>query len=154
MLLQLFFLLFLFPKKKKKKKRGKLLLFKKKRINGINKCPILGIDIYCGVELFNAIYFFFPSESSSVCTQHFRIAVEYTFCAWRMGAMITFMRIMAKYGWEKVRNGIERPLCAYRGEVFVSSPPFRDGRRALSPAISISISIVELVRRPSTKICV
>lgn len=31
------------------------------QINGINKCPILGIDIYCGVELFNAIYlsFFF-----------------------------------------------------------------------------------------------
>lgn len=58
------------------------MLFKKKRINGINKCPILGIDIYCGVELFNAIYFFFPSESS-VCTQHFHdaIAVESIFCA-------------------------------------------------------------------------
>ncbi|CRK95207.1 CLUMA_CG008847, isoform A [Clunio marinus] len=48
------------------------------------------------------------NESSSVCTQHSMlcIAVEYIFCAWRMGAMITFMRIMAKYGCEKVRNGI------------------------------------------------
>ena len=58
---------------KKEKKTFMLLLFKKKRINGINKCPILGIDIYCGVELFNAIYFFFPKESSSVCTQHFHV---------------------------------------------------------------------------------
>lgn len=58
------FLLFLRPES------FMLLLFKKKRINGINKCPILGIDIYCGVELFNAIYFFVPRESSS--TQHFR----------------------------------------------------------------------------------
>lgn len=79
-------------------------LFKKKRINGINKCPILGIDIYCRVELFNAVYFFFPKESSSVCAQH----SPRKLASLRMGAMITtFMRIMAKYGCGKVRNGIE-----------------------------------------------
>lgn len=57
-------------KKNKKNEQNKsfmLLLFKKKRINGINKCPILGIEIYSGVELFNAVYFFFLWESSSVC---------------------------------------------------------------------------------------
>ena len=40
-----------------------------------------------------------------------------------MGAMITFMRIMAKYGCEKVRNGIGIALCAYwKAKKFLSFP--------------------------------
>lgn len=49
-----------------------------------------------------------------------RIAAEYIFCVFCAGAMITFMRIMAKYGCEKVRNGIDRPLCVLKRSFYFS----------------------------------
>lgn len=109
-----------------------LLLFKKKRRNGINKCPILGIDIYSGVELFNAIYFFFrgiiismyASKQASMASLR-RWAEENTFCACCMGAMITFMRIMAKYGCEKWEMVSKTALCAYWRELALSEGVFR-----------------------------
>jgi hypothetical protein len=66
----------------------KLLCFLKRKANGINKCPILGLIFIAGLELFNAIF---------LLKNHHQY-VRNILLLGRMGAMITFMRIMAKYG--------------------------------------------------------